>query len=129
MGISTFDGKVPIGARGTIVNVDGTLPKSLLASQPNAFRLDALVLTNTDTVTHHVHLYSYVSPNTYDLGAVAVPAGAGQGGVPAVEWFQAMALTQLQGLAVTYLVGIYWSVEVAVTAGKAITGNAFGALL
>lgn len=67
---------------------DGSATSDIQITPSNVIRgrYDELWLTNPDAIDHHVALGINNGGTTYYCATVTVPAGAGQGSVPAVDY-------------------------------------------
>lgn len=63
-----------------------TVPTQLLAAQTNGCKLEAIMVSSTDTSPRNLNLYINVSSTNYLLGTVSIPATAGDtNAIPAVN--------------------------------------------
>ena len=69
-----------------------TVPTTILAAQTNGAKLEAIMITSTDTSARDVSVYVTISATNYLLGTVSIPAGAGlTDTVPAVNFLTALS--------------------------------------
>jgi len=126
VGLSTFDEVQPIVNGVTILNADGTAPKSITTAQTSRIRVDSILVSNTDTIAHVVRLYALISAVAYLIGSVSVPAGQGTAGTPAIDLLaSALPITQV-GIALAASVTLQASVEVVMTGATVLTINVVG---
>lgn len=99
-------------------------------STPNGdFRVDSIVITSTDIVDRAVQI-QFGNGNQAILGYVNVPAGAGQGSVPAVDYLTALAVAGLVGgFAIPQGDDLYWAILTAPTAAHTVQIAVLGGLL
>lgn len=114
----------------SIVNADGTTPKTLYIAGTEGALLDNISVTSTDTSTVILALTYNDGSNDFQLGEISVPAGAGtDGSTPSVNMMDANYLPFLQSrgglpLGASHLLKV--NAKSAVTTAKAIDIVAFG---
>lgn len=109
-----------------IVDAQGTAAKAMGSDTRRVVRVDALFLTNDDSIVHNIEVAVYNGVASATLGSIAVPIGAGHAGAATVE----VIGTLLPATAPYILVPIggYISIraEVAMNTGKVVNGSALG---
>jgi hypothetical protein len=118
----------PLVAIVTFLAADGTTIKGVNPAQSGPYRIDAVAITNTDTIAHNVAFYIHTGAGNTLLGSVAVPAGTGLAGVKPVELIEAWNLTQLTGFNLDATRQLYAGMEVAVAGAFVVTITGFGGL-
>jgi hypothetical protein len=120
MGLSLFDESYPLTFGNQIVPADALGSKAATSTESISRRIDAITVSNTDTIAHVMQLRQVIGGTTRLIGSATIPIGAGIGGAPTVDL---LALCQpatqtnlllLPGDSLTVVL------EVALNAGKAI---------
>jgi hypothetical protein len=109
-----------------ILPADTTAVKQLATSQFPDFRVDNILLSNTDTVDHVVDFWLQLSAVNYLLGSINVPTLSGLGGLAAVDAIPHLVAAGQQAICLNNSTVLYVSAEVTVGAGKIIHVVAIG---
>lgn len=118
MGLAIFDERVSFTTRTQILAADTTTLKQISGTiAAAAARLDNLLLTNSDGIDHKIVFWETLSGVNYRVGSVDVPAGAGAGGLPAVDAIPLMVSSGQAGILVDNVTVLSFSVEIAVVTG------------
>ena len=107
-------------------NADGTTAKTLLTAGAAGTRVDAIVVTSTDTAARTLTLGLLKNAVTYRIGEIVVPIGAGTNGTEKPADGITLALPMLDCLHIEAGCSLTVAAQVAVTAGKAIDVVALG---
>jgi hypothetical protein len=119
-GTQQFNETQPISANGAINNGNGTSQVTALAVNQGPWRLDALICTNTDTVSHNVLVYITVGASQTLVASAAVPAGAGLAGAPSVDVLALGLPSTQKGMSFSAPSTLAVQTDVTVTSGKFI---------
>lgn len=108
-------------------NADGTTAKTLLTAGSAGTRVDAIIVTSTDTSAKTLTLGMLKGAVTYRIGEIVVPIGAGTNGTEKPADGFTLALP-FGGGSINLEAGCSLTVaaQVAVTSGKALDVVAFG---
>lgn len=128
MSFQVFDERIALGAASQLAPADTTVAKSFWTADAQVRRLDAIVLSSTDTSDRAVQFAINLGAADQALFEVNVPAGAGHGIVPPIEVFQTLNLTNLPALVVPGGGTLRWNAVVTVTTAKVIQAVAFGGI-
>jgi hypothetical protein len=126
-GFQAFQEIRPFQGVVQLSSANGINPVTLIVNQNVVYRLDAVFLCNNDTVPHVVNFFA-PGQGTTTWASISVPAGAGFGGVAAVELISSLP-TAVQA-AIVFPINSGWSVglEVALAAGKLVGITYFGGI-
>jgi hypothetical protein len=91
-------------------------------------RLDVGFACNTDTVDHVLSAWQNGVIDRYTLGSVVIPAGAGNGTIPAVDIVAAFGTINQPCLVAAPGNSLYLVLEAAPSTGKLVTVNGWGGL-
>lgn len=128
MSFQVFDERISLAIGSQILPADTTVAKSFWTIAGDSRRLDAVVISSTDTVDRVVQFSVLLGATNFPLFEVSIPAGSGHGVVPPVELFAAVNLANLVGLVVPTNGTVQWAAVVTITAAKAITAVALGGI-
>ncbi len=124
-----FDEHLTLELVAHLTNANGTTMVALGGGTTSGWRWDTAVLCNTDSIAHKVDFQYNQGGAVVNLGAVAVPAGAGTGVVPAVDALAALPAGLQAGLVVKSGDALNWGVEETITAptfvGLLLVGGSF----
>ena len=129
MSFQTFDERIALGAASQLLPADTTVAKSFWTADAQVRRLDAIILSSTDTVDRAVQFAINLGSTDQALFEVNVPAGAGHGIVPPVEVFQTLNLTNLAGMVFPVSGTLRWNAVVTITAAKLVQAVALGGIM
>ena len=123
MSIAQFDERVVNNSTRLVVPADGTALLPLVTVGVGDRRVDALLVSNRDTIAHVVNIVlTHVGVLTV-LGSTSVPAGAGFAGAPSVDIMAASFPSTQVGMNLTGadLLGVQLAVAVAATFDVSVT--------
>jgi hypothetical protein len=126
MGRSLFDETAIQVNLLQILPADTTTLKQLASSQFPDFRIDNLLLSNTDTIDHVIDFWFQLSATNYLIGSINVPTLSGTGGLAAVDAIPHLIAAGQQGLPMNNSTVLYISAEVTVGAGKIVHAMTIG---
>lgn len=115
MANSAVEEYTPIVQVGYLQNSDGINYATIPAGKSNGWRFDVMIASNTDTIDHNLNLRYSSGGNFVYLGTVKVPAGAGQGLVPAVDVIGSLAGALVGGIVIGGSDGLSMRVEETIT--------------
>ena len=98
MGLSVFDERAPMLGKYDLLPADGTNNVVIHAVHATAARLDALIISNNDTIAHVISVSLRSGAAYYTVGTVSVPAGAGFAATLPVDAMATLAPASLGGL-------------------------------
>jgi hypothetical protein len=129
MGLQSFDERIPVVGVLHILAAGGTAYANVVAQNLGTYRIDDILLSNSDTIAHVVVIAVRSGATDYPLASISVPAGAGSGGVAPV----AVAATQLpigqSGWLFANTQDLRAKVEVVMTGATFVDVVAYGGLL
>lgn len=102
MGVSIYDERQPILGQTIILLADGTAWKTLVPASSGLFRVDDVLVTNSDTIAHDVELSIRTGGAEYIVGSVTIPAGQGYLGTPPIKAAATLAPTGQGGWIFTF---------------------------
>lgn len=120
MAFSDSDIVVPVVGSLRFVAADGQAPKTLLAASGLYSRLSGLVVTMNEATARELYVYADVGGQARLLGVVAIPALAGNAGVPVVDGLTPLTMPQLGGVVVGPATSISVAVVGALTGGNVL---------
>jgi hypothetical protein len=125
---ASYDERVPYLLISSITNEDTDTWRDLPPPWGGAsYRLDALLFCHADTIAHRFGVSILLpSLDRVFLGAVNVPAGAGQGTVPPVEFVSTLASVNPVGIIAPPTAEICVRVEETVTVDTSVAFEAIG---
>ena len=126
MPLEKFDERTPLAQGYQLQNGDGTNAQFVYSGDPSGSRFDSIMVTNDDVIAHNLEFQVTVNGVKFSIGSIAVPAGAGTGGVPAVEAIAALALGGIGAVILPPLSELYVRAEVAVTGAHTVSVTALG---
>lgn len=85
MGLSIYDERTPLAYAAQITVANTNAEVVVVPAQPTAFRIDALLCSNTDVISHAVSPRIQLVGGSGLDGAFNVAAGAGFGAVAVVD--------------------------------------------
>ena len=126
MSLQSFDGKYPLFLTKHFLAADATnLVDMGYAPLPHEL-VNAITLTNEDTIAHVVTLWMKLSAAYFRIGSVSVPAGAGLAGAATVDLIAALPLTANGGMLISYNNQFALSLEVAMVGAHYLDAVAHG---
>lgn len=126
MVLESFKEYAPLFIIGHLANGDGTNYVAFPSGSSSNWRWDKLVLSNSDTIAHNVNLRYNAGGIFAYLGTVAVPAGAGQTTVAAVDLLAALVTAYQQGIPVKSGDQLAWRVEETINAPNFVAVHGWG---
>jgi hypothetical protein len=97
MGLSIYEEVYPLFVKKDIVAADGTASVVVVPVQNQPCRIDAFLMTNSDSITHSCLITMAVGAAVGLLGTQVVPIAAGLGAIPVFDAVTAGAPANLQG--------------------------------
>jgi hypothetical protein len=128
MSFQTFDERIALMLSSSIAPADTTTVKSFWVADAQVRRIDAMLLSSTDTSDRVVQVSVNLGGADQPLFEVTIPAGAGHGVVPAVEVLATVAFANLPGLILPASGVLRWNCTTTVTTAKALTGIVQGGI-
>jgi hypothetical protein len=113
MSFQVFDEHTLVNYLTRIANAQGTTPVAVATAPQPGLRIDAIIAGNDDSIDHVVEFGIDNGAQAHYLGSVVVPAGAGQGGVPAVDVLAALQVGTLGAVLVAPDIEVVARVPVA----------------
>lgn len=126
MSIQTFDERTVLIQPVLMVPGDGTTTKVIVAANSSDRRIDALMVSNRDTIAHVLNLTSVLGGVTTQLGSVSIPAGQGYAGTPSIDILAACFPATQVGVNLTPSATLNVSMVVAIQATFDVSLTAFG---
>lgn len=126
--LQQFGETQPLAVSTQFQNGDGTSAKSICPAQTGPYRVDQILLTNTDSSAHNVDVYVHSGALSLLIGSVGVPIGTGLGGVPAQEAFAQWAISGFTGITLPGADQLYMSMEGAVGIGNFVNVQVLGGI-
>jgi hypothetical protein len=118
MSLQIYDEVTPIASPISFTSADTTVAKVVAGNTLGKYRVDALLVTNTDGIAHVVDLYAHVGAVSYHIGSVSVPAGQGTGGTPALDLLAAAFPATQVGISLPAVTSLWASMEVSIVTGS-----------
>lgn len=84
MSIAIFDERLPVLANLRILTATGTAFSNLVPQNSGPYRIDDILLTNSDVIPHVVEFAKRVGGTDLVLGSLNVPAAQGYAGTPPI---------------------------------------------
>lgn len=129
MSLSIFDESSVESIAKVIDDSNSPGPQMYLPSDRCQRRVDALLVTNNDTIDHIVRLrYNDGTVNAW-IGSHTIPAGTGFAGVPAIDLVPILAPVGTAGWVFADFTFMDVGTEEAVNAGKGVWFTSFGGIL
>jgi hypothetical protein len=97
MSLAQFDEVIPLNVVFRWQPATSIAVTALTVSAAAPWRLDAILLTNTDTVDHKVSFWAGVGGVSYLIGSVNVPTLTGTAGTPPVDAVDTVFNNAIQG--------------------------------
>ncbi len=129
MSTTAFTEYAPLNFTGSINNASGTTAHTLTTAQTGRYRVDECYFTNFDSIAHVINVSLTVGGTRANFASVNVPAGAGTGGVPAVEAVAAAFPAGAVGAALNPTDTLQLQAEVALTGATTLSYAVFGGLV
>lgn len=126
MPLGQFDERIITQANATLNST--STPNTytdLIGAANQDTRWDTIGFTNSDTIEHNVAV-AFGTSDDFLICEVPVPAGAGHGSVPVVDWLAAAFPAAYHYFLTGQGVALSWTVREAIGAGKFITGFCAG---
>lgn len=128
-GTATFNETYPFNPRNTIDISAGLSPVSIAGQINEANRIDALLVTNTDTIDHVVQFSLDNGGNIAFIAVVTVPAGSGTGVIQAFDCLPAFPVSLQAGIALAANDSLFANVEVAMVGASYLGFTVMGGRL
>ena len=98
MPLSIFDERSALVAGLQLILASGTSDNLIIDTGTQDRRIDSIICTSTDTIDHDVQIKVNYTSGPQVIGSVHVPAGAGYGGVAAVEGMLTLSVSPIAGI-------------------------------
>lgn len=124
MGNAIYDEKSPITGSVTFILPEGTTMKGVGPANYDPWRVDAIAVSNTDSIDHVLDVGwfdNYTVGALSRLASVVVPAGAGDGTTPPLDVLAALAGPYINGIILAATLGIGFTLAVAMGSGATLT--------
>jgi hypothetical protein len=129
MAIGTFDERTVLTQQVLMLPADGTATKVLAPVNSSDRRIDAITVTNRDTIAHVVTASIVVGATTVAIGSVSIPAGQGFAGTPAIDLLAAILPATVVGVnlgpSATFNVTLAVAIQATFDVGFWISGGVF----
>jgi hypothetical protein len=100
---------------------DTTVAKSIIPNVGQPWRLVAISIASTDTVSRVVDIYIRITAANFLFASIVVPPGSGVGGVAPVEVVEHLPTLLATGIDFAGIDAIQAAMETTITAATAIT--------
>ncbi len=119
MSLGVYDERNPTAQVAFLDSTNGVAFKEILAANPRNFRVDNILVAST-SVVDKVVILALGATEAYRMPAVIVPAGAGDGVVPAVDLIAALGTLGQGALVLAVNRALDVRVTVAMGAGETL---------
>lgn len=126
MGLSQFDERSPLLFWGQITAAELLAHEQIVPVEYSARRIDAILLTSTDTAARVIDLYVPQLGTDQIIGSVNVPAGSGYNGLPPVDMVAAIFAGSNGQLVLGPGQELLIGAETDLTAAKVVNAQVFG---
>jgi hypothetical protein len=129
MGLSQLEEVQPLQEQFRWTNASGTGTNNAANTAAGRYRIDGILVTNTDTIAHVIRYYYATGGQVRLIGSVNVPAGQGTGGTPPVDCLPALIGTSQWQMVLPVGDLILISFEVAIVSPYLVDMVFFGGIV